>query len=133
MIASRKDVTGDRLLLRPPCSIIRTRKPTMTLSAAQHKSKEQLDKEKRTVAEAAIRWVKSDMRLGLGSGSTAHHFIRVLGERVRSGSLQVEGIPTSRDSEILARESGIPLLEPQRGLVLDLDVDGADEIGPDLA
>lgn len=107
-------------------------KPTMTLSAAQHKSKEQLDKEKRAVAEAALRWVKSDMRLGLGSGSTAHHFIRLLGERVRGGALQVQGIPTSRDSEVLAKQCGIPLLEPQRGLALDLDVDGADEIGPDL-
>ena len=105
----------------------------MTLSAAQHKSKEQLDKEKRTVAEAALRWVKSGMRLGLGSGSTAHHFIRLLGERVRNGTLQVQGIPTSRDSETLAKECRIPLLEPQRGLVLDLDVDGADEIGHDLS
>lgn len=105
----------------------------MTLSAAPHKSKEHLDKEKRTVAEAALRWVKSGMRLGLGSGSTAHHFIRLLGDRVRSGTLQVEGIPTSRDSEILARQCGIPLLEPRRGLGLDVDVDGADEIGPDLS
>lgn len=106
---------------------------TMTLSAAGRKSKEQVEQEKRAVAEAALRWVKSGMRLGLGSGSTAHHFIRLLGERVRAGSLRVEGIPTSRDSEALARECGIPLIEPQRGLTLDLDVDGADEISHDLS
>ncbi|PYX88428.1 MAG: ribose-5-phosphate isomerase RpiA [Acidobacteria bacterium] len=104
----------------------------MTLSGAQNKSKEQLQAEKRTVAEAALRWVKSGMRLGLGSGSTAHLFIQLVGERVRHGSLKVEGIPTSRDSEALAKKCGIPLLEPERGLVLDLDVDGADEIGPNL-
>lgn len=73
------------------------------------------------------------MRLGLGSGSTSHWFIRVLGERVRRGELRVEGIGTSRASEELARECGIPLLEPRRGLVLDMDVDGADEIAPDLS
>jgi ribose 5-phosphate isomerase A len=104
----------------------------MTLSAAPRKSKEQLEIEKRTVAEAALRWVKSGMLVGLGSGSTAHHFIRLLGERVRNGSLQVQGIPTSLDSEVLAKQCGIPLLEPQRGVVPDLDVDGADEIAYDL-
>jgi ribose 5-phosphate isomerase A len=93
----------------------------------------QHDAEKRTVAEAALRWVRTGMRLGLGSGSTSHCFIEVLGERVRRGELSVEGIATSRDSEELARQSGIPLITPRRGLVLDLDVDGADEIAPDLS
>lgn len=89
--------------------------------------------EKRAVAEAALRWVRSGMRLGLGSGSTSHCFIEALGERVRSGELKVEGIATSRDSEELARRSGIPVIPPNRGVVLDLDVDGADEIAPDLS
>jgi ribose 5-phosphate isomerase A len=91
------------------------------------------DAEKRSVAEAALRWVRTGMRLGLGSGSTSHWFIKLLGERVRRGELSVEGIATSRDSEELARQSGIPLITPRRGLVLDLDVDGADEIAPDLS
>jgi ribose 5-phosphate isomerase A len=94
---------------------------------------DQHDAEKRIVAEAALRWVRTGMRLGLGSGSTSHWFIKLLGERVRRGELSVEGITTSRDSEELARESGIPLITPRRGLVLDLDVDGADEIAPDLS
>lgn len=95
--------------------------------------KDQHDAEKRTVAEAALRWVRTGMRLGLGTGSTSHCFIEVLGERVRRGELSVEGIATSQDSEELARQSGITLITPRRGLVLDLDVDGADEIAPDLS
>jgi ribose 5-phosphate isomerase A len=95
--------------------------------------KDKHDAEKRAVAEAVLRWVRSGMRLGLGSGSTAHCFIEVLGERVRRGELNVAGVATSRDSEELARKSGITLMTPARGLVLDLDVDGADEIAPDLS
>jgi ribose 5-phosphate isomerase A len=95
--------------------------------------KNQHDAEKRAVAEAALRWVRTGMRLGLGSGSTSHCFIETLGERVRRGGLEVEGIATSQESEELARQSGITLITPRRGLVLDLDVDGADEIAPDLS
>jgi ribose 5-phosphate isomerase A len=93
----------------------------------------QHDAEKRAVAEAALRWVRSGMRLGLGSGSTSHCFIEALGERVRRGDLAVEGIATSKDSEALARQSGITLTAPRSGLRLDLDIDGADEIAPDLS
>jgi len=95
--------------------------------------KDQHEAEKRTVGEAALRWVRSGMRLGLGSGTTSHWFIKELGERVRRGELNVEGIATSRDSEELARECGIPLITPRQGLVLDLDLDGADEVAPDLS
>jgi ribose 5-phosphate isomerase A len=96
------------------------------------KSKEQLAEEKQAAASAALRFVRSGMKLGLGSGSTSHCFIKLLGEKVGNGELYVEGIATSIDSERLARECGIPLIEPGRGLKLDLGVDGADEIGPDL-
>jgi ribose 5-phosphate isomerase A len=99
---------------------------------AASKTKEQLAGEKLVAARAALKFVRSGMKLGLGSGSTSHCFIRLLGEQVRDGALRVEGIATSKDSERLARESGIPLIEPTRGLNLDLGVDGADEIGPDL-
>ena len=98
----------------------------------QSKSKEQLAKEKQAAAGAALKFVRSGMKLGLGSGSTSHCFIKLLGEKVRSGELQIEGIATSIDSERLARECEIPLIEPRRGLKLNLGVDGADEIGPDL-
>lgn len=100
----------------------------MTIS----KSKEELAAEKQAVAEAALNFVRAGMKLGLGSGSTSHCFIKLLGEHVRKGELRVEGIATSVDSERLARECGIPLIEPVRGLKLDLGIDGADEVGPEL-
>ena len=96
-------------------------------------TKEQLDGEKEVVARAAVRFVKSGMKVGLGSGTTSHHFIQLLGERVRRGELSVEAIATSKQSEALARQVGIPLTEVRRGLRLDLAVDGADEIGPGLS
>ena len=96
------------------------------------KIREQLDDEKKAVARAAVRLVKSGMKVGLGSGSTAHHFIHWLGERVRQGELRVEAVASSKQSEALAKEVGIPLTEVRSGLRLDLAVDGADEIGPGL-
>jgi len=96
-------------------------------------TKEQLEAEKEAVAAAAVRFVKSGMKLGLGTGTTAHHFIHRLGERVRRNELTLEAVATSKQSEALARDVGIPVSEPRRGLRLDLAVDGADEIGPNLS
>lgn len=87
--------------------------------------------EKQQAAAAAVRWVRDGMVLGLGTGTTAAHFIRQLGERVRAG-LKVQGTATSLASEALARQVGIPLLEPRRGLSFDLAVDGADELDGQL-
>jgi ribose 5-phosphate isomerase A len=97
------------------------------------KTKQQLDAEKELVARAAAGLVRPGMKVGLGSGSTSHDFIRFLGERVRREALQIEAVASSKDSEALAREVGIVLSEPRRGLRLELAVDGADEIGPDLS
>jgi len=91
-----------------------------------------LEAEKKLVGETAAKWVPSGSRIGIGSGTTAAYFIRALGRRVREEDLQLSGIPTSNASEQLAREVGIPLIEPERGLRLDFTVDGADEISPDL-
>ena len=96
-------------------------------------AKERGEQEKRAAAEAAVRFVKTDMKLGLGSGSTSHHFIKLLGERVRGGEISVEAVASSKASEALARQVGIPLTELRRGLHLDLAVDGADEIAADLS
>jgi ribose 5-phosphate isomerase A len=82
-------------------------------------------------AEAAAAEVKPGMKLGLGSGRTAEHFVRFLGERVRAG-LDVVGVPTSDRTAELARELGIPLTSLDETPELDLDVDGADEIDPEL-
>ncbi|PJJ60814.1 ribose-5-phosphate isomerase RpiA [Hymenobacter chitinivorans] len=84
--------------------------------------------QKQLAAATALRWVRSGMRLGLGTGSTAAAFITLLGQAVRAGELRVEAVATSLASETLAREVGIPLLPPRRGLRLDLTIDGADEL-----
>lgn len=88
--------------------------------------------QKQRAAAAALRWVRSGMRLGLGTGSTAAEFIILLGQAVRAGELRVEAVATSLASENLAREAGIPLLPPRRGLRLDLTIDGADELDNQL-
>ncbi|MSR35876.1 MAG: ribose-5-phosphate isomerase RpiA [Gemmatimonadetes bacterium] len=88
---------------------------------------------KRAAAERAIEWVESGMRLGLGTGSTVAHFLDVLGERLRSGSLTgLIGVPTSVRTESRARGLGIALAELSEAQPLDLTVDGADEVDPGL-
>ena len=94
-------------------------------------SPQQQDHEKAQAAAAAVRWVRDGMVLGLGTGTTAAHFIRQLGEKVQAG-LRVTGLATSLASEALARQVGIPLLEPRRGLRFDLAIDGADELDGQL-
>jgi len=91
-----------------------------------------MDDLKRRAAEAALDHVSDGMRLGLGSGSTAAHFVRGLGERVRGG-LRVAGVPTSDETARIAREAGVPLVTLDEAPRLDLTVDGADEIGPGLS
>ena len=80
-------------------------------------------------AAAALDYVSDGMQIGLGTGSTAAHFVRLLGERVKKG-LQVVGVPTSEATGKLAREVGVPLMPVERVGALDLCVDGADEIDP---
>ncbi len=82
-------------------------------------------------AEAALGEVKSGMKLGLGTGRTAEAFVRLLGDRVRSG-LEIVGVPTSERTARLAESEKIPLTTLDLDPVLDLTVDGADEIGPGL-
>jgi ribose 5-phosphate isomerase A len=85
-----------------------------------------------TIYERAVELIADGGRVGLGSGHAAEAFIRLLGERVRAGTLRVHGLPTSEESDALAREVGIPLLTPAEAGVLDLTVDGADEVDPQL-
>ncbi len=79
----------------------------------------------------AASWAQSGMVIGLGTGRAAAGFVRELGERVRNG-LEVRGIPTSRVTESLARSLGIPLIGFGEVAAVDLAVDGADEVDPDL-
>ena len=87
---------------------------------------------KRQAAALAVEWVRPGMRLGLGTGSTARHFVELLAERVRSG-LKVVGVPTSEATRAAAERLGVPLTTLDETPELDLTVDGADEIAPDLS
>jgi ribose 5-phosphate isomerase A len=92
---------------------------------------ESLDQEKQLAARAAVELVESGNVVGLGSGSTATHAIRFLGERVRAG-LKIVGIPTSQKTKQLAEQLGIPLTTLEEQPQIDIDIDGADEIDPQL-
>jgi len=84
-------------------------------------------------AAAVDRYVRSGMRLGLGSGSTAASMLDALGERLASGALaDVAGVPTSAATAARCAELGIPLLTLEQAVELDLVIDGADEIDPRL-
>ena len=86
---------------------------------------------KQIVADAAIKKVKSDMIIGLGSGSTAALMIKSLADEIRSGRLQnIKGVATSFQSEVLALELDIPLIDLASVSQIDLAIDGADEVDP---
>lgn len=89
------------------------------------------DLAKINAAAAALDYVKDGMTLGLGTGTTSAHFVRLLGERVRQG-LKVRGVPTSEATAELAKQAGVPLIDVGRVGVgaIDLDIDGTDEIDP---
>ena len=88
---------------------------------------------KQIVADAAITEVKSDMILGLGSGSTAALMIRSLAQEIRSGKLQnIRGVATSFQSEVLALELDIPHIDLASVSQIDLAIDGADEVDPEF-
>ena len=86
---------------------------------------------KRQAAGRALEFVQDGMKLGLGTGSTAKHFVELLGARVRDG-LNVVGVPTSEATRADAIRCGIPLTTLDEIDRLDLTVDGADEIDPSL-
>ena len=86
---------------------------------------------KQIVADAAIKEVESDMILGLGSGSTAALMIKSLADHIHSGELQnIVGVATSFQSEVLALELNIPLIDLASVSEIDLAIDGADEVDP---
>jgi ribose 5-phosphate isomerase A len=90
-----------------------------------------MDEMKRQAAARALDEVRDGMKLGLGTGSTAKHFVELLGEKVRSG-LNVVGVPTSEATRADAERCGVPLGSLDEIDRLDLTVDGADEIDPQL-
>src|SRR5580693_5018403 len=91
-----------------------------------------IDSQKRAAAARALEFVEPGMRLGLGTGSTARHFVELLAERVRAG-LRIVAVPTSESTRRDAQRLGVPLSTLDETPALDLTIDGADEIAPDLA
>ncbi len=89
------------------------------------------DQEKEAAARASLRFVKDGQVVGLGSGSTATLFIKLLGEQVKNG-LRIRGIPTSTKSHDLALSLKIPLTTLDECPEIDVTVDGADEVDPQL-
>src|SRR5271166_1266504 len=92
----------------------------------------QVEAQKRAAAARAVEFVQPGMRLGLGSGSTAKHFVELLAQRVRAG-LDVIAVATSEATRSDAERLGVPLTTLDETPQLDLTVDGADEIAPDLS
>ncbi len=91
-----------------------------------------VEESKRQAAERSIEFVKDGMKVGLGTGSTSKYVLELLGERVQAG-LSIVGVPTSRAAADLARKVGIPLATFSEVSSLDISIDGADEVGPDLS
>jgi len=93
---------------------------------------EPVDNAKRAAAARALELVEDGMTLGLGTGSTAGWFVRLLSERIRATGLEVHGVATSSATVWLAQELGVPLRQPDEVEHIDLTVDGADEIDRSL-
>lgn len=89
------------------------------------------DQEKETAARASLRFVQDGDVVGLGTGSTAAYAVRLLGERVRVG-LKIRGIPTSIQTRELATSVRIPLTTLEEFQEIDVTIDGADEVDPQL-
>jgi ribose 5-phosphate isomerase A len=85
----------------------------------------------RAAAAHAMTFIREGARIGLGTGRAASAFVDQLGSRVRNG-FPVSAVPTSQATADRARQAGIPLIEPGDGGFLDLTVDGADEVAPNL-
>ena len=94
---------------------------------------EQLERQKQRAAERAVEFVESGMVVGLGSGSTAAFVVRRIAELLRQGQLRdIVGIPCSSTTEASARQLAIPLTTLEEQPVIDLTIDGADEVDPAL-
>ena len=107
------------------CDILATAPQSMTTEIPASEC------EKEAAARASIPFVHNGDIVGLGTGSTAAHAIRLLGERVKAG-LKINGIPTSTKTRELAELAGIPLTTLDEYQEIDITIDGADEFNPEL-
>ena len=90
-----------------------------------------MDDLKRLAALKAVEYVGDGQLVGLGTGSTARHVVLEIGKRVKAG-LRITGVPTSEETADLARQAGIPLLGPDDVWAIDVAIDGADQVDPNL-
>ena len=90
------------------------------------------DRAKYAASRAALSLVEPDMKLGLGTGSTANWFVRLLGERMRVEGIRLTAVATSDRTAALARSEGIEVVDLDDAGWLDLTIDGADEVDPEL-
>ena len=95
-------------------------------------TKEQQDELKKEAARSALEFVEDRMVLGLGTGSTVRFLLYQLAEKIKSENLEIVGIPTSIETESLAKELNIPLTNLKDHPVIDVTVDGADEVDPNF-
>lgn len=92
-----------------------------------------LDVLKKEAAIKAVEFLQSGMTIGLGSGSTARHVLDAIGTKIRNGELKfVIGIPSSDKTAAIAQKAGIPIGTLDDFPILDVTIDGADEIDPEL-
>ena len=87
---------------------------------------------KRNAAEEAVKYVKNGMIVGLGTGSTAKIAIDLIGAKLKD-DFQIVGMPTSIKTKLQAEELGIKLIEIDEADSIDLAIDGADEVSPDMS
>jgi ribose 5-phosphate isomerase A len=92
----------------------------------------QVETAKRNAAYAAVQHVKDGFTVGLGSGSTAAYAIEALGERIKRERLSVLGVPTSYQAFLLAVKHGVAVTTLEEHPVIDVNIDGADQIDPKL-
>lgn len=88
--------------------------------------------DKELVAHQALQYVSENMIVGLGTGSTANFFINALAKRNKEENLKIRAVSSSVVSMIKAKEAGLPIIAMEQIKEIDLYIDGADEIAPDL-
>jgi ribose 5-phosphate isomerase A len=129
-VAEKSQIGATRRYSRPP-NEARQAPPASADQASDGSLIVYMDELKRQAAARALEEVRDGMKLGLGTGSTAKHFVELLGERVRGG-LNVVGVPTSETTRADAERCGIALTTLDEIDRLDLTIDGADEVNPAL-
>jgi len=92
---------------------------------------ENLEALKERAARAAVEYVKDGYIVGLGTGSTARYVVLALGGHVKAG-LKIRGVPTSRETAELAKQQGIPLIDQDNAWIIDVAIDGADQVDPNF-